>query len=154
MVDVLKDKICRCNKTPTPGTKALPIEVDNEYQAPRVATPRPSRSGVLVPIDPPVVGSRREISQDPLMDCAESVPIENAVPLPMAEDRAVCIARVSVGSIRGGSNLTPRKSSDGTRPQGSRVSRRSRQESLGPIGSSPRQHPEEVPGSGYVLSNH
>jgi len=129
----------------------LPIEVD-EYQAPRVATPRPSGSGVLVPIDPPVVGPRREISQDPPMDRAESVPVENTVPLPMAEDRAVRIARVSVGFIRGGSNLTPRKSSDGTRPQGSRASRRSRQESLGPIGSSPRQHQEEVPGSGYVFN--
>ena len=99
MVDVLKDKICRCNKTPTPGTKALPIEVDNEYQAPRVATPRPSGSGVLVPIDLPMVGPRREISQDPPMDRAESVPVENAVPLPIAEDRAVRIARVSVSSI-------------------------------------------------------
>ena len=98
-----------------------------EYHTPRVATP----SGILVPIDPPAeVGSRVEIARDPPADRAES-------PLPMAENRVARIARVSVGSIQGGSNLTPRKNSDGTVRRGRRVFPRRSQESVGPNTSSP-----------------
>ena len=65
-------------------------------------------SGVLVPVDPPVeVGLRVEIARDPPADRAEEPP------LLMAKDRVAHIARVSVGSIQGGLNLTPRKDSDG-----------------------------------------
>ena len=147
----MKDRVCRCNKTPTPGSKALPIEVD-EYQAPRVATPVALGSGVLIPIDVPVAPSepRREISVDPPVDRSEDpLPVgENSVvPLPMAEDRTVRIARVSVGSILFGRiESNSRKNSGGTRLPGSPVVQRRSTRSSGQSGSNPRPHLDEVGG--------
>jgi len=91
-VERLKDNVCRCNKTPVPGSQSRPIEVEElEYHTPRVATPVIPPE-VLVPIDAPIsaVGSRVEIARDPPADRAEDPPKM------MAEDRVSRVARVSI----------------------------------------------------------
>jgi len=92
VVERLKENICRCNKTPVPGSQSRPFEVEeeSEYLPPCVATPV-NTSGVLIPIDAPVAtGPRVEIERDPPADRAEEPPKM------MAEDHVSRVARVSV----------------------------------------------------------
>ena len=84
----MEENLCRCNATPTAGSskdKVVEAE-DEEYFPPRVATPPAVPSGVLVPVEAVVESPRRVISDEPLVDRAESrvdCPAENEVPIPL-----------------------------------------------------------------------